>query len=188
MLRLKCFIMIINSCPVSVFHNIPCSPSRQRFHHHILPESRILYTLFMTKHIWAATWQNQQNESSLGAQSFCWLCHEAAHICHMKTTKTQSLLRLFVCFHGPVKTIKVISSWSVNLSTLFLPQGRLPKRLTSTKWPSSVTDNCPTWISGRERMAEEFISWPNLCWKYVAGLRIEPTTSLIPVGSCIKMT
>ena len=27
-----------------------------------------------------------------------------------------------------------------------------------------VTDNCPTWISGRERMAVEMISWP-ICMK-----------------------
>ena len=25
---------------------------------------------------------------------------------------------------------------------------------------SPVTDNCPTWISGRERMATEMVSWP----------------------------
>ena len=30
--------------------------------------------------IWATTWQKQQNESSLGAHSFCWFCHVMAHI------------------------------------------------------------------------------------------------------------
>ena len=34
-------------------------------------------------------------------------------------------------FYGPVKTIKVMSSRSVNISTLF--PGRLPKSLTSIK-------------------------------------------------------
>ena len=38
------------------------------------------------------------------------------------------------------------------------------------------TDNCPTWISGTERMAVEFISWPNICEKYVTGPRIKPVT------------
>ena len=32
-----------------------------------------------------------------------------------------------------------------------------------------VTDNCPTWISGTEKMAIEIISWPNHCERYVAG-------------------
>ena len=45
---------------------------------------------------------------------------------------------VFVCFfvlrfYGPVNTVKVMSSWSVNLATLFL--GRRPKRLTSIKFP-----------------------------------------------------
>ena len=45
---------------------------------------------------------------------------------------------VFVCFfvlrfYGPVNTVKLMSSWSVNLATLFL--GRRPKRLTSIKFP-----------------------------------------------------
>ena len=71
-------------------------------------------------------------------------------------------------FYDPVNIIKVMSSRLANQSTLFL--GRLPKRLTSTKCPYffflpihlnlHVTDNCPIWIGGRERLAVEIISWP----------------------------
>ena len=39
--------------------------------------------------------------------------------------------------------------------SLFL--GKPPRQFTSL---SPVTDNCPSWISGRERMAVEIISWP----------------------------
>ena len=77
---------------------------------------------FMVKLIWATTWQNQQSdcapsedsdqpghpprlirvfavrgcpgwsESSLGAQSFCWFCHEAAHIIFVLYSCTYSLI------------------------------------------------------------------------------------------------
>ena len=51
-------------------------------------------------------------------------------------TSTFTSLFLWFClfvlrFYDPVNTIKVMSSQSVNLSTLFL--GRLPEWLTSTK-------------------------------------------------------
>ena len=54
-------------------------------------------------------------------------------------------------------TCKVMSGWSVNLTTLFLGGLRPPKRLTSTP---PVTDNCPSWISGRrnESMLPERVS------------------------------
>ena len=72
-----------------------------------------------------------------------------------------------LCFYSPVNTLRSCRAWSIILSTLFLD--RLPKRLTSTKCPyshSPVTDKCATWISGRERMAVEIISWPNLYESY----------------------
>ena len=70
-------------------------------------------------------------------------------------------------------TAMVVSRWSVNLTTHFLGKLR-PKRLTCTYRVgqllvtverivhifSPVTNNCPTWISGRGRMAVEIISWP----------------------------
>ena len=51
---------------------------------------------------------------------------------------------LVLRFYGPVNTIKVILSQSINISTLFL--GRLPKQLTITIVPILLpeTDNCPT--------------------------------------------
>ena len=72
----------------------------------------------------------------------------------------------------------------VNLSTLF--KGRLPKRLTSSKSP--LTGYCPTWISGRERMAVEIVSWPNGYGRYVAGPRIEPATWIVSVWWHIRQT
>ena len=80
----------------------------------------------------------QSDQSSLG---------RAAGIC------------LFECFLRSQSTTTVMSRQSINLSTLFL--GRLrPKRfiqiLSAQPFTSNwqpVTDNCPTWISGRERIA-----------------------------------
>ena len=83
-------------------------------------------------------------------------------------------------------TIIVMLKLSVNLTTLFLD--RLPKWLTSTVHIfSPVTDNCPTWISGRDRMAMEMISWPistkERCPTWRSNPRIEPTTIHMP-GRC----
>ena len=73
------------------------------------------------------------------------------------------LLLLLCCGLRSQSTSMAISRRSLNLTTPFL--GRLrPKRLTSTKVHihPPVTDNCPTWGSGRERMAVESISWLNI--------------------------
>ena len=66
--------------------------------------------------------------------------------------------------------VKVMSSWSVNLHTLFLGRLRSPKPLTSTTYIilSLITDNCPSCISRRGRMAVEII-WPGhakMCLSY----------------------
>ena len=83
------------------------------------------------------------------------------------------LLDLFVLrFNGPVKTINVISSRSVNLSTLFLWQASKAVNQYQVPILSPVAVNCLTWIRGRERMAVGIISWPNLHKRYVAGPRI----------------
>ena len=44
------------------------------------------------------------------------------HVKHIHTLKHESQMVLFVCmqFNGPVNTIKLMSSWSVNLLTLSL--------------------------------------------------------------------
>ena len=65
-----------------------------------------------------------------------------------------------ICSFTSQSTTMVMLKGSVNLTTLFM--GRLPKRLTSTKCTSfsPVTDSCPTWISGRKKMAIEIPSWP----------------------------
>ena len=65
----------------------------------------------------------------------------------------------FDLFYGPVNTFKVMSKQSVNLLTVFL--GRLSP-LSSWLVPacilSPVSDNCPSWISGRGRVLIEMIS------------------------------
>ena len=68
---------------------------------------------------------------------------------------------LFVLrFYGPVNPMGSCRARSVYLTTHLL--GRLSplKRLTSiVHILSPETDNCPSWISGRERMTVENISW-----------------------------
>ena len=62
-------------------------------------------------------------------------------------------------FYGLVNPMGSCWVRSVYLTTRLL--GRLsPKRLTSIVYIfSPETDNCPSWISGRERMTVENISW-----------------------------
>ena len=69
-------------------------------------------------------------------------------------------LWLLLLFYGPSTHFRSIRVRSVNLSTLFL--GKPHRQFTSTwfKFFSPVTDNCPSWISRRERMAVEIISRP----------------------------
>ena len=43
---------------------------------------------------------------------------------------------------------------------------------------SPVADNCPTWISSRDRMAVKIISWPNLYERYAARPE-DPTRNLL---------
>ena len=75
-------------------------------------------------------------------------CHKKCHI-------------LFVCCE--VKTAQVLSSRSVNLSTLFL--GMLPiKRLTSTK---------------SQYFCRRMISWPNLYERYICGRTGYQTRNLL---------
>ena len=45
-------------------------------------------------------WADAQADFSLGAQSFCWFCHEAAHIIMFWVV---SLLFVFHIFHGYVE-------------------------------------------------------------------------------------
>ena len=67
-------------------------------------------------------------------------------------------------FYGPSTHFRSFRARSVNLATLFL--GKPPGKFTSlpvlNTILSPVTDNCPSWISGRERMVVEMFLWPNL--------------------------
>ena len=74
-------------------------------------------------------------------------------------------------FYGAINTtcIKVISNWQVYLTTYFLgrlsPLSYLPVLVHIL---SPETDNCPSWISKRERMIVEnisrSISMKECCW------------------------
>ena len=72
-------------------------------------------------------------------------------------------------FYGPSTLFRSFRVLSVNLSILFL--GKPPRQLNYQYLVHillPVTDNCPSWISGREKMALEIISWP-ISMKDVAG-------------------
>ena len=60
-------------------------------------------------------------------------------------------------FYGPSTHFRSFRARSVNRATLFL--GKPPRQLPISL---PITDNCPSWISGRERMVVEFFSLPNL--------------------------
>ena len=63
-------------------------------------------------------------------------------------------------FYGPVNPMGSWWAWSVYLTTRLLGRLSPHKQLTSiVHILSPETDNCPSWISGRERMTVENISW-----------------------------
>ena len=69
---------------------------------------------------------------------------------------------LFVLrFYGPFNTLGSCRAWSVYLATLLLGSEVISSRLTSIVLHIFLqeTDNCLSWISRRERMTVENISW-----------------------------
>ena len=97
----------------------------------------------------------------------------------------------FVCVEvlRPSQPNGVMSS-TVNLPNhMFTGQAWSSKRLTSiVHILSPETDNCPSWISGRERMTVENISW-SISRKNVADLSgVKTTTSWTPVGRRIQLS
>ena len=83
-----------------------------------------------------------------------WLCHSG------ERTMARGPLVFFFRFYGPVSPFGSCQALSVYLTT------RLPGRLSPLSKLTSIvhifspeTDNCPSWISGRERMTVENISW-----------------------------
>ena len=71
-------------------------------------------------------------------------CHLLNFLPSKLSVKTHTSFICLLEFYDPANTVKVMLSWSVHqyLCTL-----------------SPVTDNCPSWISGRERMTVENILW-----------------------------
>ena len=96
-------------------------------------------------------------------------------------SKVQNLIRysaesdIFVCVKvlWPSQPSGIMSSASVYLTTLLL--GRLLTSIVHILYPE--TDNCLSWISRRDRMTVENISWSNLqermlqTWR---GLNLQP--------------
>ena len=73
----------------------------------------------------------------------------------------QTRMFVFVLrFYGPVNPMGSCQARSVCLTTSLLGRTKSSKRLTSiVHILSPETDNCPSWISRRERMTIENISW-----------------------------
>ena len=86
---------------------------------------------------------------------------------------------LFVLkFYGPVKPMGSCRARSVLPNHIFTGQAKSSKWLTSIVCSlSPETDNCPSWISGRERMTVENISWSTStkeCCRPRWGLNLRP--------------
>ena len=91
-----------------------------------------------------------------------------------------------VSLPGPVKLTGSCQAWSVYRATILLGtsgQAYSYKRLTSIAGILlSETDNCPSWISSRERMTRKYFMIKSP-WKNVASpAGIEPATIWSPAG------
>ena len=78
-------------------------------------------------------------------------------------------------FYGPVNPMGSCRARSVYLTTRLL--GRLSPLTSIVHILLPETDNCPSWISGRERMTVENISWSismKECWLPRRGLNPRP--------------
>ena len=114
------------------------------------------------------------SESLLVTKFYCWFCRALVHMFQSdKFTVTMIMLEMWAMsslphmdkllrmeFNGPVNTIKVMSSQSVYLTSLFQsrlsPIGNQPV-LMHILLPET-NKNCPSWISRREWMTIENIS------------------------------
>ena len=97
---------------------------------------------------------------------------------------------LFVC-NEVLRTSQSIGAMS---SAVSLPNHNFIGKALSSKRSTSIvhflspeTDNCPSWISGRERMTVINISWSHLHERVLPTRReggggVEPATSRLPVG------
>ena len=91
----------------------------------------------------------------------------------------------------PSQPIRVMSSQTVNLTMHFLGRFRpLSGKLVYVHSLSPETDNCPSWISRRERMTVENISWSTsmreCCWPYLGQGRT--CNRLITSGTSIQLS
>ena len=85
------------------------------------------------------------------------IIYENILVFNLHTEKWQSLCLFVLRFYGPVNPMGSCRARSVYLTTHLL--GRLSPVTSSVHILSPDTDNCPSWISGRERMTVENILW-----------------------------
>ena len=120
--------------------------------------------------------RSQDNESQLYVFIEKW--DTKSHLRIITKFSSQTSFLFVLRFYGPVKPMGSCCVRSVYLATCLL--GRLSplKRLTSiVHILSPETDNCPSWISGRERMTVENISWSistKKCCRPRRGLNLRP--------------
>ena len=116
------------------------------------------------------------------------------YLCPFLTILMFSLIiwYLFVCVEvlRPSQPNGVMSSAVSLLNHTFTGQAKSSKRLiSSVHILSPETDNCPSWISGGERMSVENISWSistKECCRPRRG--VEPAISWSTVGRHIQMS
>ena len=113
---------------------------------------------------------------------------------------SDSIFSICLSFHGvyclcwgfrPSQPNGVMSSVVSLPNHTFTGQALSSKRLTSiVHILSPETDNCPSWISGRERMTVENISWSistKECCLLVSSRTAHPTEPPRPASWCITL-
>ena len=88
------------------------------------------------------------------------------------------------CVFDCVEVLRPSQPNGVMSTAISLPNHTFTKQASSSKWLTSIvhilspeTDNCPSWISGRERMTVEYTSWSNStkeCYRPRRGLNPRP--------------
>ena len=117
-----------------------------------------------------------RSNGQLMVRYFCLPLHyltDFSHIC------------CFVC----IEVLRPSRPCGVMLSAVSLPYHTFTGQALSFKWLTSIvhilspeTDNCPSWISGKERMTLENISWSISTKEWCRPGGVEPATSWSPVG------
>ena len=118
--------------------------------------------------------------SSVKGMKWSEMCHiRFVHLSEKEKEKRKIWLAgwlvVFVVY-GPSTHFRPFRARSVNLATLFPRQASNAVYQYLVPFLSPVTDNCPSWISGRVRMVVEMFLWPNLNENKMAGPGLKPAT------------